>query len=390
VRPRDQAGQTTAEYAALLALVAAALAGAGAVAGPGELAAAVVSGLRTGICIAAGDVCRASDAAAAGLSPCVVRDHARGEGLTFTVVSLRLGADDGWSAAARSDGSVVVTHTSGRTVGGEVGIGVEASPLGVGMGAAGKLDYRFDSGRAWEFSDAAGAVRFLESGDREGVEPTWRFGDAGTLLRGEAKLDVAGLEVAGVESSAGAAAGVRTGRGLTTYYVRARVDAFDASASVPGARVELDGPPAADAIVELTRDAGGRRELAVRTVERGARAGQVVETVARLDLRDPANHAAAEPLLSMRLPWPPTAARELRMLVRRMARTGIVERSVYDVRDDSQEVALSARLGLALGLTAEEVDVDRRLVAASAWTRGSRARDRADCGVTGAGFERTS
>ena len=110
----------------------------------------------------------------------------------------------------------------------------------------------------------------------------------------------------------------------------------------------------------------------------------MVETVARLDLRDAGNRAAADRLLSLRLPWPPAVAGDLRTLVKRAVRTGLVERAVYDVRDDSDEIELSAKLGLALGVDASEVDVDRRLVAASAWTQGSRERERADCGVTAA------
>ena len=141
VRLSDPTGQTTAEYTAMLALVAAALAGAGAVVGLGTIAEAVAGGVRTGICIVAGDVCRASDAAAAGLAPCTVDEHTRGEGLTFTVASIRLGADDGWTAARRSDGSVLITHAERREVGATVGIGVEASPLGVDVGVDGKLDY---------------------------------------------------------------------------------------------------------------------------------------------------------------------------------------------------------------------------------------------------------
>jgi len=116
----------------------------------------------------------------------------------------------------------------------------------------------------------------------------------------------------------------------------------------------------------------------------------VVETVARLDLRDAGNRAAAEPLLSLRLPWPPAAARELRTLVARSVRSGIVERAVYDVDDGSAGIELNARFGLALGMDASEVEIDRRLVAATAWTNGSRARERADCGVTGEPPEGTS
>jgi hypothetical protein len=186
------------------------------------------------------------------------------------------------------------------------------------------------------------------------------------------------------EATARAAAGARVGRGRTTYYVRTRADAFAGGVSLPGVDAEVEGPSTGDSIVELTRDAAGPREIAFRRVQRGARPDQIVETVARLDLRDPANRAAAEPLLRLGLPWPPAVARELQTLVARSVRRGIVERAVYDVDDDSEGVELGASLGLSLGVDASEVDVDRRLVAAQAWTEGSRARERADCGVTAA------
>jgi hypothetical protein len=386
---RDDAGQTTAEYAALLALVAAALAGAGALVGLGAIATAVADGVRTGICIVAGDVCRASDAEAAGLSPCTVAEHTRGEGLRFTVLSLRFGADDGWTAARRSDGSVLITHAERREVGLKVGIGAEASPLGLDVGVDGKLDYTLGSGRAWEFPDTASAVRFLKAEDRDDVEPTWRFGDAGAALNAGAEAGVGGVELTGLETTAEAAGGVRVGRGLTTYYVRTRYDLLDGRAWVPGAGARLGGPPAHGAIVELTRDRAGVRELAFRSVGPGASAGQVVETVARLDLRDAANRAAAAPLLAHRLPWPPAVASELWALLLRTVSTGVVERAVYDVRDGSQELELAAKFGLALGVEGNEVKLDRRLVAASAWTHGSRERAREDCGVTAADPERT-
>jgi hypothetical protein len=387
---RDQTGQTTAEFTALLALVAASLAGAGAVVGLGGVATAVADGVRTGICIVAGDVCRASDAAAAGLAPCTVAEHTRGEGLTFTIASLRLGAEDGWTAARRSDGSVLITHAREREVGASVGVGVEASPLGLELGAGGKLDYALGTGRAWEFADAASAVRFLRSEDRDDVEPTWRFGDAGAVLKGTVEAEAGGIGLAALESSAGAAVGVRVGRGMTTYYVRARFDVLDGHASVPGLSARFDGPAARGGIVEVTRDGAGARELAFRAAGPGARPGQVVETVARLDLRVPANRAAAERLLARRLPWPPEVVGELRALLRRAVTAGIVERAVYDVRDGTDELKLEAKLGLALGVDGREVEIDRRLVAASAWTHGSRERERADCGVTAVGAERTS
>ena len=74
--------------------------------------------------------------------------------------------------------------------------------------------------------------------------------------------------------------------------------------------------------------------------------------MARLDLRDPANRAAAEPLLAQRLPWPPAVTRELRAVVRRAVAVGVVERAVYDVRDGSDELELAAKLGSRSGSTA--------------------------------------
>jgi hypothetical protein len=372
---------SSAEYTALLALVAAALASAGVVVvGPGAIGEAVAGGVRTGICIVAGDVCRASDAEAAGLLPCTLDDHTRGQGLTLTVASVRFGADDRWTAARRSDGSLIITHTDERSVGGKIGIGAEASPLGIDAELGGKLDYALASGRAWEFRDEASAVRFLK--DRDGVEPTWRFGDVGAVVTAEAETGLGPVTLTEFEASARAAAGARVGRGLTTYYVRTRADAFAGGVALPGVDARIEGPSTGDAIVELTRDAAGPRELAFRRVERGER-DHVIETVARLDLRDPGHRAAAEPLLSLRLPWPPRVTRELQTLVARAVSAGIVERAVYEVADGSEGVELGVSLGVSLGVEGSEVDVDRRLVAAQAWTGGSRARERADCAVAG-------
>jgi hypothetical protein len=105
----------------------------------------------------------------------------------------------------------------------------------------------------------------------------------------------------------------------------------------------------------------------------------VIETVGRLDLRDPANRAAVAPLLHWRAPWPPAVARDLRAAALRTVEKGTVERAVYGVSDDSRDLAIELRLGLALGMDAERVDLERRLLTASAWTPGSRERERVDC-----------
>jgi hypothetical protein len=370
---------SSAEYTALLGLVGAALAGAGAAVGVDTIGEAVADGVRTGICIVGGDVCRASDAEAAGLAPCTIAESTRGEGLTFTVASIRFGADDAWTASRRSDGTVIVTHGDERRLGGKVGLGVEASPLGVNAEVGGKLDYALTSGKAWEFSGSESARRFLDDQDREEhVPPTWRFGDVGAVVGGEAEAGLGPLTLTEFETTARAAAGARVGRGLTTYYVRTRADSFAGGISLPGVDARVEGPSTGDSVVELTHDARGPRELAFRRVQRGTRGGQVVETVARLDLRDPANLAAAEPLLAA-----PADGHDLRSLVARAVSSGIVERAVYDVDDDSEGLEIGAGLGVSVGVDASETFLDRRLVAAQAWTNGSPARERADCGVTG-------
>jgi hypothetical protein len=132
-------------------------------------------------------------------------------------------------------------------------------------------------------------------------------------------------------------------------------------------------------LLGLTRDAHGLRELSFRRAAPGAAAGEVVETVGRLDLRDPANRAIAEPLLARRMPWPAAVAADLRGVLLRTAQAGVIERSVYGVHDRSHDWAGALKLGLALGLELSELDVRRRLVDAGAWTAGSPERHRVDC-----------
>jgi Flp pilus assembly pilin Flp len=374
VNPRDTTGQATTEYTAILALVAAALVGAGAVIGLGEVGEAVAHTVRTGICIVGGDVCRASDAAAAGLEPCTVRERSDGGGATVSIAWLRLGDSNGLTVTARSDGSVLVTKAEQRKAGAGAGIGVEASPLGIEFGIEGSIDATLASGAAWEFPDAAPAAAFLAG--RTHPPPTWRFGDAGEVLSAGAGAKLGGVPLTGVEGAATAAAGARVGRGTTTLYIRSKVDSA-LYGWPPGTRVA--GPSTGDMIVELTLGSDGPREIAFRRLGRGAGAGRVVDTVARLDLRDPANRAAAAGLLARRLPWPGSVGAELRPLLRLAVQRGTVEQAVYDLRDDSTSFEVAARFGGELGLEADHVHVERRLVAASAWIAGSQERVREDC-----------
>ena len=390
-RPRlsSQRGQASVDYAALLAVVVVAFAGAGAAAGSSlsRLPAAVAGVVRTGICIVGGDVCRAADARADGLLPCVVDERARGAGLTVAIVSLRVGEKGEWTVARRSDGTVLITHANDRIAGVGGGVGFELGRLEVG--AQGSLDAALASGAAWELPSTAAAARFLADvrARRARPAPTWRFGDLGEEASGWLGLDAFGATLTGAELSAKAAAGVRTGRGTRTVYIDAGT-----ALSGPAELLPDSGPPTGRGtsqapgggrtgplLLAVTRDRGGLRELAFRRVAAGEGDAEVVETVGRLDLRDPTSRAVAERLLRVRLPWPPAIADDLRAVLRRTLAAGTIERAVYSVEDRSHEFSFAARLALELGVEASSLDVSRRLVDASAWTHGSPERRRVDC-----------
>lgn len=399
---RHDSGQASIDYAALLTFVAIALAGAGAAVGLDGVPRGVVHAVRTGLCIVGGDVCRPADAAADGLAPCLTAEDAEGRGLTVTILSVRLGRRTSLTVAQRSDGSVLVTRLDADSVGLAGGVGVELGPV-VDVGASATFDLSLAHGSAWELAstaDAAALLAAIRRGDDPPVPPTWNFGDLGGEATGEIGVSLPGATLTALEASAGAAEGMRTGRGETTLYIRAHADASSTivplrdaltgrsarAEGAPGsvttaARGTSSGPDGRGAplLLGITRDAHGLRELSFRRATRGSRAGEVVETVGRLDLREPANRTAAAPLLSARLPWPPAVAAHLRAVLRRTARAGTIERAVYAVEDRSHDYAAALKLGVALGLSYAEVDVRRRLVAASAWTAGSPERVRADC-----------
>jgi hypothetical protein len=377
-------GQASLEYVGLLTAVAVVLAGAGAAAGGAAIPRAVVQVARTGICIAGGDICRDADAAAAGLAPCLTGESVQGRGLAVTILSVRLGRSGSWTVAQRSDGSVLVTRLQGDAVGLAGGIGVALGPV-VDVGVGATFDLTLARGQAWELPSAGAAaalVAAVRRGDDPPVAPTWRFGDAGEQAEAQVGVSVPGASLTALEASGAMAAGVRVGRGETTTYVRVSADASTPLGPlVPEVRGTAGGADGGGAplLLGVTRDGHGLRELSFRRAAPGAAAGEVVETVGRLDLRDPANLAVAEPLLQRRAPWPPAVAADLRAALLRTARAGVIERSTYAVQDRSHDWAGALKLGLAVGLDLSELDVRRRLVDAGAWVAGSPERRRADC-----------
>src|SRR4051794_6766501 len=379
------AGQAAVDYTGLLAVVAVTLAVAGAAAGLlAAVPASVAQAMRTGICIVGGDVCRTSDARADGLSPCVVSERAKGAGLTVSIALLRIGESGEWSAARRSDGTVLVTHSRERRVGAGGGIGASAGVVEVG--AAGSLDLTAATGEAWELPSVAAAAKLIAGvrGGHAGIPPTWRFGDAGGEASAGVGVSAFGTSLTAVEADGRAAAGVRMGRGERTVFIHVGATVTGPVDLLPGGNVRGSseapgGGPTGPLMLAVTRDANGLRELEYRHVQSGARSDEVVETLGRLDLREPANRALAERLLRVRLPWPPSVAGDLRAVIARTTAAGTIERSVYAVADSSHDFDAAVRLGAQLGVDASLVDVTRHLIAASAWTRGSPERRRVDC-----------
>src|SRR5690349_11598324 len=133
----------------------------------------LVHAFQTGLCIVGGDICRTADARAEGLSPCVVDEHAKGMGITLSIAVLRIGEQGEWTAARRSDGTVLVTHSRDRRVGAGLGIGLGAGVAEVG--ADGTLDVTVDDGEAWELPSTDAAARLIASvrGGHPDTPPTW-------------------------------------------------------------------------------------------------------------------------------------------------------------------------------------------------------------------------
>ena len=155
-------GQASTEYVAILLVVAATLAGVATLAavdpGVGER---VVRSVRTGLCVVGGDVCRSSDAAAAGLDPCVTSQRSRRQDTTLDLAVVRVGGHGEWQLALRSDGQAVVTRLEENEFGGTVGVGLTFSPAGVSAAASAALVAGYRGGSAWRFPDARTASAFL-------------------------------------------------------------------------------------------------------------------------------------------------------------------------------------------------------------------------------------
>ena len=362
------------EYVAIL-LVVGALLGVGAAAAPG-VGERVVAAVRTGICIAGGDFCRASDAAAAGLPPCVTRERSSRQDTTLDIAVVRVGGHGEWQLALRSDGQAVVTRLAENELGGVVGVGLTFSPAGLRAETAAALVAGYHGGRAWRFPDERSAAAFLERAMRDAAvqaarTPDVRWHELGGRAEAEAVLTLADLVRTGLVVAADSALGVRSEGDLRTV-------TLDLGIEDPHLEIHLPGFPATAGprrawAAELTLEHGTARELALRTATRSGR--RIEELSARLDLRDPRNLELARRALR---PGAATAE-NLRALFARVESHGVVERDSYTLSERRRGIAIGGRLGIALGLEHQRISSERRLTSALAWVRGGPPQRRFDC-----------
>ena len=432
--PRPIAGQASAEYVALLAVVGAVVAGAAAVGSPPALAVKLAAALRHGICRVADGVCTAGQARAAGLSPCLVQARTDRQRLGGRMLVVRLGRGDALLVERRSDGSAAVSFTDGGSAGATVGVGLRL-PSGPRVNARGGAGVQFSAGRTWEFANFAAAARFVRrwasreslGGEAVGLlrracpicrrrpspdmpKPDATFHEGGGYGELAAALRL-GIRSAGAgaeeEGEAGLIMGRRVARGgRVTWYDRVDVEAAGRLGAVLGA---VQARHASEAALEITSVHGRPVELRVRAaarwhgevdlpagagslsdvtaVLRGAPAppprgfGRRVEVEVALDLTDPANRralAGAAEVLALRV-RPSDWDDRLRALATRLDADGAVDVRLLRVGLEERDLGAEAALGLVVGGNYRRTQEVRDLERAWSLRGGGGLREREDC-----------
>jgi len=406
VRSQPTAGQASIEYVGAIALVALVFIFAAPAVGAPSIAGAVVREIKHALCIVSGDICTSGDAARVGLAPCPLRSETSGGEGSITAFSIEVGGKWVLTVTPQSDGSVAVIRTAGGSVGlvAGVGGGLSLGPVRFEPSAEGAARGRVQVARGWVFPDSATAARFLEHSVSNGFDGdewpwAWQSGEIGGEVGGSVGLGATDgrkggddgaddgddgdegiggvLQVAGASVSGQGALGIKRSRdGSTTLYTRISLEGPELAVSffppvVTRGRNEV--------IAEYTRDRAGKpRELVFRTAA-PSDGGTVTDTVARLDLRDPANLMAARQFIDSPVPWESIGGPGKQAVMDRIATHGIVETSVSKIDDRSRGAAASVKLGLKFGLGAKKVKVLRRLVAATATVGGGLTGKRLDC-----------
>jgi hypothetical protein len=379
-------GQAAVEYIALLGVLAAVLVAAGPALGASDIPRGVVHGLRLGLCIVAGDVCTAGEAAAAGLPPCPMAAETKGSDVEATFFSISLGTRGTLAMTSLSDGSVQAAWAAGGRLGVSGGFGLEGAvgPVHGEVGAFAGAGVRLTAARGWTFPDELTAQRFLSRLpgsllDGRRWPPDWVSAEAGAeaaalvgaaLGHPQGTADLVGGEVTG---SLGVGARVTRARQVTIYL---RASLIGPSIELP--LLQAPGRGRTDLVAEYTFDRAGPRSLVFRRAVPSQGGNRLTEVVATLDLRDPANWAVARPVIE-RLRGPSAAAADVRAVLRRIRVAGTTQLYTSAYNDSSTGVSAAFGVGLKLGGSVELIHIRKQLLDARAWTPGSGRRARADC-----------
>lgn len=367
-------GQASAEYVALLALLAVVLAGAATVVAAPDLPAAVVRHLKVAVCIAGGDVCRSADAAARGLEPCVRSSSGRSRDSGVDIGGVFSGHDRGLEIERRSDGIVVVRGTDG----GRMGVGV--------LFAEGGID--FQRGREWHFPGEAAARAFLDrihddlrlTDDADvhrvtGSRAPIRYLEGGARLAAELAIELGGprggIELPGLgRAEMRKAVGRRLAPDGTTLY-------YELDEETSGPLAEALGAAGRSSWVAEWHHREPHDVLTLRA-SGAARAGRRTEHVATLPLGRPDDRRAALAAVVADATGP-LGDGAMRALLGRITERGSLERRTYEERRETRTIGVGGRvLHIGLGFEHERVRVERRLVAAEVLA-GGRTVSRSDC-----------
>ena len=410
-RWREDSGQATSEYVARRALVGVALTlAAGLTAG--GVGGQVLAGLQRGLCRVTGTSCPRVAPPPADLDPCPLVRLERAEQLGTTLALLHLGTRGALSVVRGSDGRVTVTLAHGSDAGLEAGVGARLRIGGRSLGgsATAGAGVTWTSGRSWTFPDLAAAQGFVETYGRkatirgqlvDGVRSRcsvlcdaigWRphaqlpAPDEVFAEAGPAGALTAAFGLAHATLDVPALLGRQQRRdGGRTWYLRLDPSVTGALALPSTAPFAAAG---AQALLAYEVDARGRprslRASLAGTVAAGgighsrSGGGRVLELDATLDLREPADRAAAAALLEA-LGDPRALPARARALGARFARRGQLDRRTYAVRRTADGlgagIGLGARLDGALDRTTDEL----RLLSAETHLPGLPFLPRDDC-----------
>ena len=368
---RSSRGQASLEYVGVLGLLVLLLAGAAVGVTVPDLPRAVLAKARLALCVVGGDICTAADAAAAGLAPCVVAAERRSQEHGLTVAIVRAGRYGLVQVERRSDGSAMVTKLGGGSLDASAGFSVKLGPV---LHAGGSVSggYSFRAGRAWEVPDEAALAALLEDLDHAPPRPTVRYLEGGRQtaagVLGRAGTEDTGVDLALLDGSVRQALGRRVGPDGTTFYF-----GFDGGAA--GAIAKLTGLPSGGRWLAEWR-AAKPPVLTLRREVPGRGEHEVVETIARLVLSDPAARRDAERLVLLQAGGP-LAVVLGRRLQERLVEQGAVEIHTYEEKTESD--GYDAGVQVIAGLGADErSSVTRRKLLDARVVRPDRAR-RADC-----------